>query len=87
MSTGSGGSPTASTLVTGWDSDREVVDELGPGAHERRVVVGVRVVLAEDEAFEVVHVGVEPIGHRPRHDVARDVCGERQVDQQLAEAA
>ena len=39
----------------------QVVEELGRGTHEGRVVVGVGVVLAEDEALEVVHVRVEAV--------------------------
>ena len=53
----------------------EVVDELGLGAHERRVVVGVRVVRPQDEPLEVVDVRVEAVGRRPDDDVARDVGG------------
>ena len=57
---GSVGSPTASTFVTGWSiAGDEVRDELRPRAHERGVVVGPRVVGAQDEPLEVVDVRIE----------------------------
>ena len=67
----------AASLGCGWLPDREhlrdrmrdrleqVGDELGPRAHERRVVVGPWVVGTEDEALEVVDVRVEPVIARP----------------------
>ena len=72
-SVGRGGTPTASTLVTGcWIEPARSRHELGPRAHERAVVVRVRVVGAEDEPLEVVDVGVETVLRGPRHDLAGD---------------
>ncbi len=47
------------------DRRDEVRHELGAGAQERRVVVGMRVVGPDDEPLEVVDVRVEPVGERP----------------------
>ena len=69
--TGSGGSPTARIFVTGcWIALEQVRDELRAGTHERRVVVGARVVGPEDEPLEVVDVRVEAVLAGPVEDLA-----------------
>ena len=80
ISVGSGGSPTAITFVTGCaDRAARSGDQLGARAQERRVVVGARVVGAEDEPLEVVDVRVEPVlATRPaRRRRARGRGGQR----------
>ena len=68
------------------DRGREVRHELGARAHERAVVVGVRVVRLEDEPLEVVDVRVESVRPGPGHDLAGDVGPDRPVVQELAQA-
>src|SRR6185503_19758761 len=59
----------------------QVVDELGAGTHECRVVVGPRVVGAEDEALQVVDMWIEAVLARPADDLARDVALDRRVQE------
>ena len=66
------------------DGRDEVVLEVRPRAHERRVLVGPRVLGPDDEPLEVVEVRIEPARPRPDHDVPRDVRGQGRVDQQAA---
>ena len=68
------------------DRFEEVGHELGPRAHERRVVVGAWVVRAQDEALQVVDVRIEAVGPGPRQDVPCRLRGERRVQEQLAQA-
>ena len=64
------------------DRAGEVRHELGPGAHERAVVVGVGIVRPEDEPLEVVEVRVHPVGAGPLDDLAGDRAPDRGVDEQ-----
>ena len=80
--------PTARIFVTGWSiAVEQVWHELGAGPHERRVVVGTRVVGPQDEPLEVVDVGVEATIARPGQDPAGGRGSERRVQQELARVA
>ncbi len=69
------------------DRREQVRDELGVRPHECRVVVGLGVVGAKDEPFEVVDVGVEPVGTRPSEDRPCRLRRQGRVQQQLPEPA
>ncbi len=67
------------------DRAGEVRHELGASAHERAVVVGVGIVGAQDEPFQVVEVRVHPVGAGPFHDLASDLGPDRGVHEQAPE--
>ena len=68
------------------DRTDEVGHELRPGTHERAVVVGVGVVLAEHEPLEVVDVRVQPVGAGPFHDLAGDLGPDGRVHEEAPDA-
>ena len=84
------GSLAAATEITfeiGWREPRpEIRDDLGPGAEQRGVVLGPRVVGLDDEPLEMVDVRLEPDALRPGDDLAGGVGGERPVGEDPAEA-
>ena len=64
------------------DRGDQVVLHARRHAHERPVLVGARVVGADDEPLEVVDVRVEPVGSGPADDLPRDRGRHRRVDQE-----
>jgi hypothetical protein len=69
------------------DRRKEVRDELGVGTHERRVVIGLRIVCAKDEPLEVVHVRVEAMPARPFEDRACRFGRQRRMEEEFPEPA
>ena len=69
------------------DRRDEVVLAVGRVTHERRVLVGERVVGADDEPLEMVDVRVEAMLARPDDDLACDRRRQRRVDEHPARAA
>ncbi len=75
------------TFETGrFDPGDEIVHDDCPAAEERRVVLGPRIVGADDELLQVVDVRVEPDRAGPLDHLARCGGSERTMEEQPAEA-
>ena len=68
------------------DPGDEIVDDDCPAAEECRVVLGARVVGADDEPLEVVHVWIEADRAGPLDRLARRGGRERPMEEQPPEA-
>ena len=68
FSTGSGGPDGEDLRDRVDDGLDEVRHELGASAHERRIVVGIRVIVAEDEPLEMIEVRIQAVLAGPGDD-------------------
>ena len=67
------------------DPGDEIVDDDCPATEERRVVLGARIVGADDEPLEVIDMRVEPDRAGPLDHLPRRSRGERSMEQQATE--